>query len=756
MAIRTYKVTLDTKNAIAPEPVFLRQGDKTGAVVIDAILMDNGSPVPISGLTPSFMANTADGRAVISDTTGFAIVNASGGEFTYQVPSQLGSVPGKIKIAYFSFTDPSGNQSTFDVAFAVYPAADMTQESAKDWASNLNKIINQYNQWVNDAHNSWEQFVNDNKEIINSIDPGGKVLSELIDFRHSDMLSKTFDTAKLRGDFFDNDLRERGINVKWFGATGDGTTDDTKAFNDCISFASNVGSAVLIPAGNYMITNEIIVPDGIDIIGAGSKAKVSIKPSAISVLFSIGSNSLISGLTIDARGNGKDLKVFSLADDRDSASSCIENMNIIGETSHKIVGISIYASSNGKNAYNNSFLNIRMELIYIGVYLCSSQYGWINGNSFSDVTIIGYVKNAVLLTSDSAVAANVAQNSFNGLQFETISEAETGIYDRSTQIGLSIEYGDRNLFQIKSWCDAKDITPAVKLPDINASTDNSRLRNNIVSGFLESYVLSNPDIDRITDTSHLHILMSNPYLNGTYPQSSFNTNIVKNLISDDLFSDKLLGKTVPFQFSDGVSVDSSIGNHGPCIVLGKDEGEFYIPILGNLRPLVNGMSEVTVGFDFYLAGVDPDKVGVTSELSYFNSTTGVKTFSQSNKRDVAMFSDSNLIRVTATVIPINQNNNDVTALTLKWSGIGSASLVVARAFIVPGIILADRFVAAGCGSNSWHISRDPTGFTPNWQNMNVHLAPGVQSEAGLQFDEALLTKRTISDGSLVLDYPIYF
>lgn len=37
MAIRTYKVTLDSKNALAPEPVYLRLGDKTGAVVIDSL-----------------------------------------------------------------------------------------------------------------------------------------------------------------------------------------------------------------------------------------------------------------------------------------------------------------------------------------------------------------------------------------------------------------------------------------------------------------------------------------------------------------------------------------------------------------------------------------------------------------------------------------------------------------------------------------------------------------------------------------------
>lgn len=185
MAIRTYKVTLDTKNAIAPEPVYLRQGDKTGAVVIDATLTDNGSPVSLSGLTPSFMANTADGKAFISDTTGFAIVDASGGEFTYQVPSQLGSVDGKIQIAYFSFSDSSGAQSTFNVVFVVEKAADMTQESAKDWASNLNEIIDQYNQWVNDAHSSWEDFVNANKKILESIDPGGDILAELISARNS-------------------------------------------------------------------------------------------------------------------------------------------------------------------------------------------------------------------------------------------------------------------------------------------------------------------------------------------------------------------------------------------------------------------------------------------------------------------------------------------------------------------------------------------------------------------------------------------
>lgn len=160
MAIRTYKVTLDTKNTIAPEPVFLRQGDKTGAVVIDATLMDNGTPVSLSGLTPMFKANTADGQAVIDDGTGFNIVNASGGEFTYQVPNALSSVPGKITTAYFSFSDSSGSESTFDVAFIIKKAVDITKPQADDYITIIDGTLQSLQQKI-DAMNTDVQTVLD-------------------------------------------------------------------------------------------------------------------------------------------------------------------------------------------------------------------------------------------------------------------------------------------------------------------------------------------------------------------------------------------------------------------------------------------------------------------------------------------------------------------------------------------------------------------------------------------------------------------
>lgn len=141
MAIRTYKVTLDSKNAIAPEPVYLRQGDKTGAVVIDATLMDNGSPVSLSGLTPMFKANTADGQAVIADSTGFTVTDSVNGKFTYQVPNALSSVAGKVTTAYFSFIDSYGSESTYDLAFIISSAVDITQQQAEDYITIIDGTI---------------------------------------------------------------------------------------------------------------------------------------------------------------------------------------------------------------------------------------------------------------------------------------------------------------------------------------------------------------------------------------------------------------------------------------------------------------------------------------------------------------------------------------------------------------------------------------------------------------------------------------
>jgi hypothetical protein len=61
------------------------------------------------------------------------------------------------------------------------------------------------------------------------------------------------------------------ISVKDFGATGDGTTDDTTAIQSALTYAGTVKCAVYIPAtaNSYLITNFLTVPDYVTVYGDG-------------------------------------------------------------------------------------------------------------------------------------------------------------------------------------------------------------------------------------------------------------------------------------------------------------------------------------------------------------------------------------------------------------------------------------------------------------------------------------------------------
>jgi hypothetical protein len=59
------------------------------------------------------------------------------------------------------------------------------------------------------------------------------------------------------------------LSVLDFGAKGDGMTDATAALRACIAAAQKQGRVVWVPAGDYLITGDIVVPSAVTIQGAG-------------------------------------------------------------------------------------------------------------------------------------------------------------------------------------------------------------------------------------------------------------------------------------------------------------------------------------------------------------------------------------------------------------------------------------------------------------------------------------------------------
>lgn len=91
----------------------------------------------------------------------------------------------------------------------------------------------------------------------------------------------------------DNGFVSDYVNVKDYGAKGDGVTDDTLAIQSAINSLPNQGGVILFPIGEYIITDTIT-------IGNGTKDSVSTK----NCIALIGANNAATNLSVWAGNNG--------------------------------------------------------------------------------------------------------------------------------------------------------------------------------------------------------------------------------------------------------------------------------------------------------------------------------------------------------------------------------------------------------------------------------------------------------------------
>lgn len=72
------------------------------------------------------------------------------------------------------------------------------------------------------------------------------------------------------------------VNVKAFGATGDGTTDDTTAINNALAAAKTANAVVVFPPGTYAVAGKIVVENGVrGLYGQGGTIKYTTSSSMI-------------------------------------------------------------------------------------------------------------------------------------------------------------------------------------------------------------------------------------------------------------------------------------------------------------------------------------------------------------------------------------------------------------------------------------------------------------------------------------------
>ncbi|MED2984627.1 glycosyl hydrolase family 28-related protein, partial [Bacillus thuringiensis] len=126
---------------------------------------------------------------------------------------------------------------------------------------------------------------------------GATDITEIKDFHVSGFSGDTFQTMGLRADEMEKNIHEtgqsvgdisilgsharnimetlleRGINVKDYGAKGDGKTNDTSAFHTAIKQALNLKVPVFVPSGTYLL-DHLNLEHGLVIVGAGIDSTV--------------------------------------------------------------------------------------------------------------------------------------------------------------------------------------------------------------------------------------------------------------------------------------------------------------------------------------------------------------------------------------------------------------------------------------------------------------------------------------------------
>lgn len=219
------------------------------------------------------------------------------------------------------------------------------------------------------------------------------------------------------------------VNVKNFGARGDGVTDDSQSINKAINFVYLKGGGVVqIPYSNkeYLFT-EIFLKSNVELRGTGGvlkyKSQVALdKERAYYPINNLGhKQSTFNNLIID--GNGRNNTLFKVCD----VITCVGNGSKVINCYIKDApdsGIMISGTPNG-DCTNNYLIGGRDCGIYVNSPIESPNAGTIvRENVIKDYVVTGIgIKRASILVN---IQNNYIYNCGNGITIEDFSKENMG------------------------------------------------------------------------------------------------------------------------------------------------------------------------------------------------------------------------------------------------------------------------------------------------------------------------------------------
>lgn len=337
--------------------------------------------------------------------------------------------------------------------FTKYPHGYTIFEALCSWTKQVDKMVDNINDWNDYLDNFVENFEFELQEEVKSTITRWQN-EGLLDDIIASALNTELDNVKA-------DLAEKVnkgelvINVKDYGALGDNIKDDTGPIQWAIDYAYSMdGGTVYIPAGIYKINGTIHVKENVKLLFSENATFSFDNTTETGMIYYRASGSNGMRLTFGSNFNGYavlfDSAYLRRPDNKDKAPGeriTIENFEIISTTD----GTKTNKKAIRLQATDAGFWGIKMSNGSIRGFDVMFSFetfgtGWINGNTFSDITVVNFVN--VVETTKSASSRGIDYNFFRHLVVQCGELTRDLFLDSdSKNVYSELELYDEHLFK---------------------------------------------------------------------------------------------------------------------------------------------------------------------------------------------------------------------------------------------------------------------------------------------------------------------
>ncbi|MEK1437952.1 BppU family phage baseplate upper protein [Limosilactobacillus fermentum] len=570
-----------------------RQYEDSMRQVFVNVKNQDGTPYNLTGTNIWFEGVLPDKTHKILDSNHAVILDATNGQFRFDMPKQAFAVAGSYQQAFFRIVRDGASVTTLEFDLEVLADKVIGGLVPKDWIGPFEEIADQL---VDDLHKHTDaadkiiaDFQQKVTDLVNQLNQqGSTTTSMLVELQNRitaletqikqdglftqgqmDKLLGALSDFKMPGttvaDKINGEFEGRGVNVKWFGAVGDGTTNDTEAIKKAIAYCTDMAGevdgehsyyhgTVFFPKGKYYIGEKLTVSN-VTLTGADKYSSIIVSNSKEAV-FSLKMHSTITNLgfedTVTSNTNGSCNRMLTIENGGEGTTAYfgIRLKHLFFRGQEKVTGSdgvleggnwvsdAIYLDLNNIGVWDLDIDDISCNYMHSGITIDTQNGGWLTGSHFNNILVRGFTGWHTAIISSNNTARQVSQNVFSNLTAEVLYKSAVN------SIGFIVSGVGNDWENLVLFADGTFSGHAIQLkyygssdPKMPSLATGSSANNAFWGGTLEGDIDDPDGIRELQSFHNLRLQLKDKYGNGQQVNVNNQTHI--NLMASDTIAKML-------------------------------------------------------------------------------------------------------------------------------------------------------------------------------------------------------------------------